>query len=40
MDTADPRLRASLKFLKRRAYTLAMGFSHPIIAAHKSGKRY
>ena len=29
-----------LKFLKRRAYTLPMGFPHPIIAAHKSGKRY
>ena len=40
MDIADPRLRVSFKLLKCRAYTLAMGFPHPIIAAHKSGKRY
>src|SRR5713101_637584 len=40
MDIADPRLRVSLKFLKRRAYTLPMGLPHPIIAAHKRGERY
>src|SRR6202167_1699390 len=40
MDIADPRLRVSFKFLKCGAYTLPMGFPHPIIAAHKSGKRY
>jgi hypothetical protein len=40
MDIADPRLRVSLKFLKCRAYTLPVGFPHPIIAAHKGGKRY
>lgn len=40
MDIANPRLRVSLKFLKCRAYTLPMGFPHPIIAAHKGGKRY
>ena len=40
MNIADPRLRVSLKFLKRRAYTLPMGLPHPIIAAHKRGKRY
>ena len=40
MDIADPRLRVSLKLLKCRAYTLPMGFPHPIIAAHESGKRY
>src|SRR4029077_7658856 len=31
MDIADPRLRVSLKLLKCRAYTLPMGFPHPII---------
>ncbi len=40
MDIADPRLRVSLKLLKRRAYTLPMGSPHPNIAAHESGKRY
>src|SRR5260370_25787701 len=40
MDIADPRLRISFKLLKCRAYTLTMGFSHPIIAAHKRRKRY
>src|SRR5271169_3830623 len=40
MHIADPRLRVSFKLLKCRAYTLAMGFPHPIIAAHESGKRY
>ena len=40
MDIADPRLRVSLKFLQRRAYTLPMGLPHPIIAAHKRGNRY
>ena len=40
MDIADPRLRVTLKFLKRRANTIPMGFPHPIIPAHKRGKRY
>jgi len=40
MDIADPRLRVSFELLKCRAYTLPMGFPHPIIAAHKRGKRY
>src|SRR5271157_5685801 len=40
MDIADSRLRVSLKFLKRRTYTLPMSLSHPIIAAHKRGERY
>src|ERR1700683_2880605 len=40
MDIADPGLRVSFKLLKCRAYTLPMGFPHPIIAAHESGKRY
>src|SRR5271163_4891722 len=40
MDIADPRLRVSFKLLKCRAYTLPMGFPHPIVAAHESGKRY
>jgi hypothetical protein len=40
MNIADPRLRVSFKFLKRRAYTLPVGFPHPIIAAHKRGERY
>ena len=40
MDIADPRLRVSFKLLKRRAYTLPMGFPHPLIAAHKRGERY
>jgi hypothetical protein len=40
MDIADSRLRVSFKLLKCRAYTLPMGFSHTIIAAHKRGKRY
>ena len=40
MDIADSRLRVSFKLLKRRAHTLPMGFAHPIIAAHKGGKRY
>jgi len=40
MDIADPRLRVSFKLLKCRSYTLPMGFPHPIIPAHKSGKRY
>src|SRR5271157_4633795 len=39
MDIADPRLRVSFKLLKCSAYTLPMGFPHPIIAAHESGKR-
>src|ERR1019366_9238622 len=37
---ADPRLRVPLKFLKRCANTLAMGFPHPVIAAHKRGERH
>ena len=40
MDIADPRLRVSFKLLKCCAYTLPMGFPHPIIAAHKRGERY
>ena len=40
MDIADPRLGVSFKFLKRHAYTLPMGFPHPIIAAHERGERY
>ena len=40
MDIADPGLRVSLKFLKRRAYTLPMGFPRSLIAAHKRRKRY
>src|ERR1700693_6092117 len=40
MHIADPRLRVPLKFPKRDADTLAMGFSHPVIAAHKRGERY
>jgi hypothetical protein len=40
MDIADPRLRVSFKLLKCRAYTLPMGFPHPIIAAHERRKRY
>src|ERR1700678_2009806 len=40
MDIADPRLRVSFNLLKCRAYTLPMGFPHPIIAAHESGERY
>ncbi len=40
MDIADPRLRVSFELLKCRAYTLPMGFPHPIIAAHESRKRY
>ena len=40
MNIADPRLRVSFKLLKRRAYTLPMGFPHPIVAAHKRGARY
>jgi hypothetical protein len=38
MDIADPRLGVSFKLLKRRAYTLPMGFPHPIIAAHEIGE--
>src|SRR5712664_1163629 len=40
MDLADPRLRVSFKLLKCRADALPMGLPHPIIAAHKRGKRY
>ena len=40
VDIADPRLRVSLKFPKRHADTIPMGFPHTIIAAHKRGKRY
>ena len=40
MDIADPRLRVPLKFLKRHADTLPMGFSHPVIAAHERSQRY
>src|SRR5216683_3293995 len=40
MDIADSRLRVALKFPKRHSNALAMGFPHPIIAAHERGKRY
>src|ERR1700739_1714503 len=40
MDIADPRLCVSLQFLERHAFTLPLGFSHPLIAAHKRGERY
>ena len=40
MDIADPRLRVPLKFLKRCADTLAMGFPHAVIAANERGERY
>ena len=40
MDIADPRLRVSFKLLKCRAYTLPMGFPHPIIATHKRRERH
>src|SRR5208282_652270 len=40
MDIADPRLRVSFKLLECDANTFPVGFTHPIIAAHESGKRY
>src|ERR1035441_7611590 len=40
MDIADPRLGVLLKLSNRHSDTLPMGLPHPLIAAHKSGKRY
>src|SRR5208282_2147469 len=40
VDIADPRLRVSFKFPKRHADTMPVRLPHPLIAAHKRGKRY
>src|SRR6202165_1013008 len=40
MHIADPRLRVPLKFRKRGADALAMGFPHSVIATHKRGERH
>src|SRR4029077_9966664 len=40
MHIADPRLRVPLKFSKCHSDALAMGFAHPVIAAHKRGERH
>ena len=40
INIADPRLRVLLKLPKCHTYALAMGFPHPVIAAHQRGERY